>query len=149
MANQLTPFGTRFPETFDQFRREMDTLMDRFLRPGNGQELPQWNTPLANVSETDNAYEVSVDLPGMKPDDFDVELKHGELWITGERKEEQEKKEKTHHRIERQYGQFRRVIRLGEDVDPENVEAEYKDGVLKVTVPKKETAATRHIEVKT
>jgi HSP20 family protein len=100
------------------------------------------------VAETDTGWEVTLDLPGMKPEDFDVEFKHGDLWITGERKYEHEEEGKTYHRVERQWGQFRRVIRMGEEVDAERVNAEYKDGVLHITVPKTEMARAKRIEVK-
>ena len=77
-----------------------------------------------------------------------VELRHGDLWITGQRTEQHEEKGKTWHRVERHYGQFRRVVRLGDDVNPDEVDAEYKDGVLKVSVAKCEEARTKKIEVK-
>ncbi|HUG90037.1 MAG TPA: Hsp20/alpha crystallin family protein [Planctomycetaceae bacterium] len=122
--------------------------MNQFFRGENGGgELSVW-TPQVNVSETDEHYEVEVDLPGLKPEEFNVELRHGDLWITGEHKHESEQTEKTWHRIERRVGQFRRVIRLGDDVDPENVNAEYKDGVLHLTVGKSESAKAKRIEVK-
>ena len=105
-------------------------------------------TPQANVAETDAGYDVSVDLPGLKPEDFNVELRHGDLWISGERSEEREESGRTWHRVERHFGQFRRVIRLGDDVNPEGVDAEYKDGVLRVHIPKSEAAKSRKIEVK-
>jgi len=104
--------------------------------------------PRTNVAETETEYEVTVDLPGMKPEDLDVELKDGHLWITGERKHEEEEKGKTYHRIERSYGHFRRVIPLEESVNPEKVDAEYKDGVLHITVAKDEAAQPRKIPVK-
>ncbi len=145
----LAPFGNRFG-LFDDLRREMDNLLTRFFTGEDGGEASQiavW-APRLNLSETDKEYEVTVDLPGMKPEDIQIELRQGDLWITGERKAETEEKGKTWHRVERFYGQFRRVVRLGDDVDPENVEAEYKDGVLKITVPKAPTAQTKRIEIK-
>lgn len=147
MTTSLTPFETRVPSIFGDFRREVDTLMDRFFRGEDGGEM-RWFSPTANVAETEKAYEVTLDLPGLKPDDLHVELKHGDLWITGERKEEKEEQGKTFHRIERHHGEFRRVIRLGEDVDSEHVDAEYKDGVLRITVPKTESTISRRIEVR-
>jgi len=147
MKTSLIPFGTRFG-LYNAFEREMDNLMTRFIDADNGHEMSQWYAPQANVSETDEEYEVTLDLPGMQPEEFNVELKHGDLWITGERKEETEKKGRRWHRVECRYGQFRRVIRLSDDVDPENVDAEYKDGVLRISVRKAETACTKHIDVK-
>ena len=147
MTRTLIPFGTRFG-LLDDFRKEMDTLVNHFFQgEDGGAEVPAWS-PRLNVSETEKAYEVSVDLPGLKPDECNLELRQGDLWITGQRKSESEKEGRTWHRVERYCGQFRRVVRLGDDVDPEKVEAEYKDGVLHVTVPKTEMARTRKIEIK-
>lgn len=132
----------------EDFRKEVDQLMGRFLNGSNGDNpLSHW-VPQINVAEQEDAFEVSADLPGMKPEDVNVELKNGELVISGQRSEEYQESGKTWHRIERHSGSFRRVIRLGEDVRPDQVSAEYKDGVLRVNVPKSDTAKSRKIEVR-
>lgn len=149
MSTSLVPFGTR-SGMFYNFRNEMDHLFDRFFTGENGGETAQvanW-TPRLNLSETDSAYEVSVDLPGLKPEEVNVELRNGDLWITGERKTHAETQDKTWHRVESYYGEFRRGIRLGGDVDAERVSAEYNDGVLQVHVPKSEKAQSKKIEIK-
>ena len=148
MTRTMIPMSNRL-SLFDNFQHEMNDLFSRFFRDENGgtTQLTQWS-PHLNVSETDQSYEVSVDLPGVKPEAIDVELKHGELWISGSRQEEKEDKGKTWHRVERFYGDFRRVIRLGDDVDAEHVDADYKDGVLHITVPKTENAQTKKISIK-
>ncbi|QDU38231.1 18 kDa heat shock protein [Maioricimonas rarisocia] len=148
MNSSLSPFRFRGGLPND-FRREIDDVMNRFfdLRDEGSGETLSW-TPRVNLAESDDHYEVSADLPGMKPDDIDIEIRHGDLWITGTRHGESEQKEQTWHRIERFHGQFRRVVRLGDDVDTENVSAEYEDGVLRITVPKAEDARTKRIEVK-
>jgi HSP20 family protein len=104
--------------------------------------------PRTDVAESDVAYEVMVELPGMKPEDFHVEVRDGSLWISGEKKEEEEEKGKTFHRVERRCGEFQRVIPLGGHIDEKAIEATYKEGVLKITVPKTEEAKTKRIEVK-
>lgn len=149
MAHGLIPWDTRSNALLDNFRREMDELFDRFgaLESGTGERAPFF-APHTNLAETDSHYEIAIDLPGMKPEDFEIEMKEGRLWITGERRQEQEEKEKTYHRVERQYGQFRRIISLGSDVDADRIEAEYKDGVLTVQVPKAEEARPKKIQVK-
>jgi len=131
----------------DDFRKEVDQLMSRFFNGSEQNEMSYW-TPRANVAETEDGYEVTMDLPGLKPEDFNVELRHGDLWISGQRSHEEEQSGKTWHRVERHFGEFRRVIRLGDDVNSEDVNAEYKDGVLRIHVPKSETAKSRKIEVK-
>jgi HSP20 family protein len=134
------------PRIFESFRHEMDRLMDRFFHTDGGEV--GWFSPRTNLAETESCYEVSLDLPGMKAEDVNIELRDNELWITGERKEEKEEKGKAYHRIERQYGQFRRVIPLATPVEGDKVSAEYKDGVLRITVPKSEKARPKRIEVK-
>ena len=84
----------------------------------------------------------------MKPEELTVEYKGGELWLSGERKQENEEKGKTFHRIEKPYGRFERPIPLASHVDEGIISAEYHDGVLRVTVPKAEQARAKRIEVK-
>lgn len=149
MVKSLVPFGAP-TGMFYNFRKEMDQMFDRFFTGDNGgasENAMTWN-PRLNLSETENAYEVSVDLPGLKPEEVSVELRNGDLWITGERKSQAESKDKTWHRVESFYGEFRRGVRLGDDVCAENVNAEFHDGVLKIHVPKTEKAQSQKIEIK-
>jgi len=134
------------PRLFEGFRHEMDRLWNDFFGGDGGRE--EWFAPQTNVAETDKTYEITLDLPGMKPEDFTVEVKDGALWISGERKEQKREEGKTYHCVECQYGQFRRVIPLGESVDADKIEAAYKDGVLRLSVPKAESARPKRIEVK-
>lgn len=150
MFGALVPWRTRFPGTFRRMENEMENLMGRFF----GDEDSWWNMPEGelmprlNVAETDKAYEVTLDLPGIEPKDVSVEIREGSLWVFGERKEEKEEQGKTFHRVERHYGSFRRVIPFALPVEAEKVEAKYHDGVLKITVAKKPEAETKRIEVK-
>jgi HSP20 family protein len=125
----------------------MENLMERFFAPEEGRWLTEF-APAVNVAETETEYEVTVELPGMKPEEFKVELHNGELWITGEKREEKEEKGKTFHRVERSYGEFRRAIPLECKVAEDKIAAQYQEGVLRITVPKAEEAKPRHIEVK-
>lgn len=149
MTRTLVPWTASPTRLFETLRREMNELMDQFFGNDNLPEWGAWFAPRCNVAETDTAFEISVDLPGMKPDDFSVELKEGQLWISGERRQETEEKGKTYHRVERQYGRFQRVIPLPAAVNPDKIEAEYKDGVLRITLPKDESAQPKRIPVKT
>lgn len=147
MFGTLTPRRNRLVEPLNRFEREMEGLVERFFGPEawwNGETL----LPKVNVAETDKAYEVTADLPGLKPEEFTVEIKNGQVWITGEKKEEKEEKGKTFHRIERHHGQFRRVVPLPTPVAEEKVTAEYTNGVLRVTVPKTAETQTKHVAVK-
>lgn len=132
----------------DDFRKEVDQLMGRFFNGSEGEKsLSHWS-PQVDVAEKEDAFEISADLPGMKPEDVNVELKNGDLLISGQRSEEHEEHGKTWHRVERHSGSFRRLIRLGDDVRAEHVSAEYKDGVLRVHVPKSDESKSRKIEVR-
>jgi HSP20 family protein len=146
MTRTLFPWNQWTPVLFEDFGKEMTRLMERFGDVDNGES--RMFAPRVNIAETDKAYEVTVDLPGLKAEDFNIEFKDGQLWISGERQHESEEKGKTYHRVERNYGQFRRVIALGADVDAEGVEANYRDGVLTLNVPKVAAVQPRRIAVK-
>ena len=149
MTRNLVPFTSRLPHLWGGFEREMEDVMRRMFDwdANGGTETGLSFAPSLNVAETDSGYEVTVDLPGVKPEEVNVEFKNEALWITGARKSETEEKEKTYRRIERHYGSFQRVIRLGTDVNPESIEANYKEGVLTITAAKTEEARPRRIEV--
>jgi HSP20 family protein len=153
MVRSLVPWTRNLPRPLGRLENEMTELMERFFGPEegwfNGLERVEGFTPRVNLAETDKEYEVTVELPGLKPEEFNVEFKEGALWISGHREEEKEEKEKTFHRIERRYGEFRRTIPLPGAIDEEQVEASFKEGVLKVMIPKAEVAKPRRVEVKT
>jgi HSP20 family protein len=136
------------PGLFRGFRQEMDRLWDEVFGGGDGGQQ-EWFAPRVNIAETEKVYEISLELPGVKPEDFAVEVKDGHLWISGHRKEETREEGKTYHRVESQYGEFHRAIPLDESIDADKIEATYKDGVLHLTIPKEESAQPRRIEVKT
>jgi HSP20 family protein len=129
-----------------RFEREMDELFNRFF--GEREIVPEVMVPKVNLAETDKAFEVTLELPGIKPEEVKVELRNGELWVSGEKKEEKEEKGKTYHRIERRYGEFRRTIALPAVVKEASVDAQFKDGVLRITLPKAEQVLPKKIEVK-
>ncbi|MBX9788296.1 MAG: Hsp20/alpha crystallin family protein [Pirellulales bacterium] len=146
-------FGTLIPRresaAFDRLEREMHGLVDRFFGGDGGWLVPTTQfMPNMNIAESETAFEVTTELPGLKPEEFQVEFKNGELWIVGESKEEKEERGKTWHRVERRHGEFRRVVPLPETVNPDKAEATYRDGVLKVTVPKSEKAQPKHVPIK-
>jgi HSP20 family protein len=127
---------------------EMEDLVERFWDRDGGWLVSGKFFPTIDLVESENQFEVAVDLPGLKPEEVSVELKEGELWISGKREEEKEEKEKTYHRIERRRGEFRRVLPLPAAIAEEKIEAKFENGVLRITVPKSEEAKTKHIEVK-
>lgn len=147
MLRSMIPWRERFPATFPRFENEMEDLMERYFGEGSEQLGLTRFTPSLNLSETENGYEVSAELPGMKPEEVNVELKEGKLWISGEKKEESEEKGKTFHRIERRHGEFRRMIQLPGTVDEDKVEAKFESGVLTINIPKSEEVKPRRIPV--
>ncbi len=102
-----------------------------------------------DVSETGKKIVVNAEIPGMDPKDIDISLNGRVLTIKGERKQEQEEKEKRYHHIERRYGFFSRSFELPADVNANKVTANYKDGVLKLNLPKTKGPSVKKIEVKT
>lgn len=104
-------------------------------------------TPAVDILETENELVVKADLPDVDMKDIHVEIENGTLTLKGERKFEKEEKETGYHRIERSYGSFARYFSLPDTVEPDKVKADYKNGVLTVTLPKKEIAKPRSIKV--
>lgn len=146
MARGMVPWTGKLPRSFDEMRRDFDDLVGGLFGDQNGREMVM--VPRTNIAETEQAYEVTMDLPGIKPDEVNVEICEGQLCVSGEHREEKEEKGKTYHRVERHFGQFRRVLPLGAGIESDKVDANYKDGVLKITVPKSKEALSRKIQVK-
>ena len=106
--------------------------------------------PSMDVCEDEGAYLVSLDVPGLDEDDFEIKIMGNQLEISGDRKWEEEKKGKEYHRIESQYGAFERSVTMpeGARLDPDAIEATYKKGILTIRVPKVEPTPAKKIKVK-
>ncbi|MBI5855077.1 MAG: Hsp20/alpha crystallin family protein [Nitrospirae bacterium] len=109
--------------------------------------VAEWS-PLVDITEDEKEYLIKAELPEVKKEDVKLTVQDEVLSISGERKYEKEEKGKKYHRVERAYGSFVRSFTLPEDADGTKVAAEYKDGVLKVHLPKSEKAKPKSIEVK-
>ena len=133
-------------DELEDFPRSLGLFQEAFNRPAGETGIRPW-APAVDVVESENDLSFTVDLPGMKQEDIDVHLENGTLTIKGQRKFEHEEQKKGYHRIERSYGSFSRAFELPETVDPENVHASYKDGVLSVKVAKREAAKPRSVKV--
>lgn len=145
MSMEITPWKSRLSNSIEQMRRDFDEALGGWFGDGAGGLRPF--SPQTNIAETENQYEVTVDLPGLKPDEVKVELVGNSLVISGERKQESETKDKTFHRVERSYGMFRRSFPLDQNVEAENISARFSNGVLTITVPKSQSALPRQIQV--
>jgi len=136
------------------FRGEFEDLMNRFFAPEFGTHLPaafrRASFPPVNVAETEKAWTVSFELPGLNEKDIQVQLMGRQLVVSAERKWDEEKKGKEFHRVESQYGSFQRAVELPANarIEPDALSATYKKGVLEVTVPKVEPTPTAKIPVK-
>lgn len=134
-------------EPFASFRKEMDDMLSRFgMEPENWPSLE--HVPALDLSETEAAVEVKMDVPGLKPEDIEIQVRGNLLTISGKTKEEKEEKGREYHRIERRQGEFSRSVTLPCDVVGTKAKAEYKNGVLTLTMPKTEPVHTQKIEVK-
>ena len=138
--------------------REMEELQNRLsnlfgrtpARLAEGKEesitVAEW-APLVDITEDDKEYIIKTELPEVKKEDVKVAVENGLLTIVGERKFEKEENKK-YHRVERVYGKFVRSFIVPDAVDADKVSAEFKDGVLKVHLPKSEKTKPKQIEVK-
>jgi HSP20 family protein len=127
---------------------EMDDLFRSFFSDG---DWPVWSGsrwPAIDIAEKDNEFMVKAEVPGCKADDIDISVHGNVLTISGEKKAEEEKKEKGYYHIERSYGSFRRDLHLATEVNPGKIEATCKDGVLTITLPKSEKAKAVKVKVK-
>lgn len=134
--------------------QEMDAihnrLSDAFYRTpfsNNHNGDATW-MPAADIVEDEKTYRVTLELPGVAKENIEVKVEDDYLHLSGERKEAEKTEGTTLHRVERAHGKFARRFRLPKDADPANVKADYRDGVLTITLSKKEEALPKQIEVK-
>lgn len=135
-------------DPFAGLQKEMDDLMNRFQVDWNGDRFPAMTIPAADLSETDEALQIRMDMPGLKAEEISIEVSGNTIRISGEHQEEKAEKGKTYHRIERRSGSFARAMTLPTSVKEDKVSAECKDGVLTITLPKTEAAKTHRVTVK-
>ena len=136
----------RFP--LRSLRREFESLFAD-LWSDVSERLPlDRMAPDLDMSETDDSIQVRIDVPGLKPGDFDIQIHDNVLTVTGKRSEEREEKGRTYHVIERSSGRFSRSVSMPCDVQEDKAEAQYRDGVLSVQVPKSAESKAHRIPVK-
>lgn len=137
---KYNPFDLEdFPTGLRMFQ---DTVNRLLSEPGSR----PW-TPAVDIYETENELVVKADLPEVDMNDIEIKIENGTLSLRGERKFEKNEKQKGFHRIERSYGSFVRYFTLPDTVDTEHVQAGFKNGVLTITLPKKEVAKPKTIKV--
>ena len=162
----LTPFSwghrrvpaNREPESapLNVFQREMNRLFDNFFK-GTGikpweEEMESLGTfsPQVNMTEDEKSIQVSAELPGLDEKDLEISLSKDSLTIKGEKRQENEHKDKEAYYLERSFGTFTRVLPVPKDVNTEKAEASFKKGVLTITLPKleREKQAQKKIRIK-
>jgi HSP20 family protein len=135
------PFGGNSPEA------QMNRLFsDFFGRASQEQNLTTW-APAVDIYEGEHELVVKADLPDVKPEDLDIRVENNILTIRGERKFEKKADEKNYLRVERAYGSFARSFSLANSVNTEAIKADYRDGVLTLSIPKREEAKPKQIKV--
>lgn len=136
----------------EEMEKRLSTIFGRQPSATGGDKkeaiaVAEWS-PLVDITEDDKEYLVKAEVPEMKKEEIKISVHDDVLSISGERKYEKEEKGKKYHRVERAYGSFMRSFTLPEDADGSKVNAEYKDGVLQIHLPKSEKAKPKAIEVK-
>ena len=141
------PHGFTWVEPFSRLR-DMESMLSTLWGNGENTWTSDTMVPSVDLSETDKQIDVRMDIPGMKAEQIDIQINGNMLTVSGERKDEKEEKGRTFHRIERSEGSFSRTISLPCEVQENKVAAQYKDGVLNVSLPKAEAAKTHKITIK-
>jgi HSP20 family protein len=132
----------------DTLQTEMNRVFDAFFgnRPGKGGTAQRW-VPAMDLVEDKHNLVLRADLPGLSEDDVIIEVKDGVLTISGERKTEEKKEDEGYYRVERAFGRFSRSLTLPDGIDPEQVKAEFENGVLEVRIPKPEERKPHHVAI--
>ena len=142
---KFSPFGSNV-----RFRNNINSIFNEFFHPAicvnKNTESNSWN-PVVDVYENDESIVVQAEVPGVEKKDVSVDINDGVLTLKGERKYEDEVKEDRFYQRERIYGKFQRAFRLPEGTDYDKINAEFKDGILKVTVPKVEEKKPKQITI--
>lgn len=142
----LPTVGETTRDPFFRLQHEMNRLFDEAFTSFGGGTLSALSptvNPICDLRETDRAFECELELPGVKEDDIDVQVQDNLLTVRGEKRSEKKQDDKGYHYFERAYGSFARTIPLPTEIDPDKVEAVFRDGVLKLTLPKLPEAQTK------
>ena len=135
-------------DRFFGIREDFDHIMRNFLRGFSGPSLSRELFPLADVKEDEDKYTVTLEAPGINKEDLKIKMKDSSLMVEGEKKEESRDEGASYLRVERSYGNFRRVFNFNSQLDSKKVNAEFKEGILTVSLPKTEKEKPEEIEVK-
>lgn len=153
MKNSLVPFSRRNNghispwRALTEFQNEMERMMSgSFPAFREAEDLFDY-TPPCDLSETDKEYSLKVDLPGIEKKDVKIEVEGSRLTVSGERREEKDEKTAKRHYQETSYGSYLRSIELPQVIDEKSVKAQFKDGVLTVTIPKNKPSNAKTVAI--
>lgn len=132
----------------ERMRRDMDHIWDRFSKGFSSPTLQQGWSPSLDLWETEHSLVVGIELPGIDPKEIDITVTGDTLIIAGEKKQEGDERKTNSHLKERNYGRFSRSIRSPVTIDPDRVEARYRNGVLLITLGKIESIKSKRITIK-
>ncbi len=141
--NDVAVRREREDNPFSLLHRQVNELFDNFFDDFSGSQFLAAKSeicPSFDVTETDDGIEINAELPGMDEKDIDVSLDNNVLTVKGEKKQEHEEKKKDHHVSERSYGMFQRSFSLPSGLEHDRIKANFKNGVLKITMPKSKEA---------
>ncbi len=155
--NQANP---ALPGSLQVFHDEIDRMFDNMFRAFGLSPLKYQNSifdtncdlflkPRLDLSAAENEYKISIEIPGVSEKDVNIELADDTLIIRGEKKQQTEEKNRHFYRLERSYGEFQRILSLPEDADRDAITADFKNGVLNITIPRKTgtSSASKQIEI--
>jgi len=127
--------------------KRFSDIMDEFFNDVVSSNKDSF-VPSIDVSETDDQFLITAELPGMKKEDININLENGRLAISGERSFKREEEGKTFHRVETKYGSFNRSFQLPDNIDEESISASYENGLLNIAINKSEDKVKKQIEIK-
>lgn len=133
------PSNERVPKRFSD-------IMDEFFNDALSSRRDNF-VPSIDISETDDQFQISAQLPGMEKDDININLENGRLSISGERSFEKEEQGKKYHRVETKFGSFERSFQLPDNVDEDSISATYENGLLDISIDKSEEEVKKQIEI--
>jgi len=136
------------PRTTLNLRNEFDRLFDSFFNTEEEETSLAAFSPSVDIMEKEKEFLITAELPGIKKDDIKMNIRDNVLTVSGEKKQEKKTEKDNFHRTERVYGSFQRSFRLPDSADQENISAEFKDGVLSVTIPKLKESISKSIDIK-
>ncbi len=137
---------------WEEMEKRLSNVIERAIGVPNGEKkeaisVAEWS-PVVDITEDEKEYVIKAEIPEMKKEEIKINVHDDVLSVSGERKYEQEEKGKKYHRVERSYGSFMRSFTLPEDADGSKIAAEYRDGVLKLHLPKTDKAKSKAVEIK-